>query len=146
MRVEKLVDEVLPEKEVVVKRQKSNNENGEDDMLDVKNMERSLDKKYNSMKSNQQIKELDALKKQDHDFDVDFLAENLIRLEESKVRNANNNQASVNNSEPRFETSQVSKIHSIDERLTGNRRSSMNREYKDMAPAKYSYENQSPVY
>lgn len=82
-------------------------------MLDVKNMERSLDKKYNSMKSNQQIKELDALKKQDNDFDIDYLAENLIRLEESKVKNGNN-QASVNNSEPRFETSQVSKIHSID--------------------------------
>lgn len=61
-------------------KQKSSNENGDDDMLDVKNMERSLDKKYNSMKSNQQIKELDALKKQENEFDVKNLAENLVRF------------------------------------------------------------------
>lgn len=49
------------------------NEVHEDDILDVKNMERSLDKKYSSMKSNQQIKDLDSIKreeKDDNEFDV----------------------------------------------------------------------------
>lgn len=51
--------------------------------------------------------------------------------------------------EPRFETSQVSKIQSIDEILANRRRSSMNRgfDYKDqvLTSKPYSYENQSPV-
>lgn len=38
-------------------------EDHEDDILNVKNMERSLDKKYSSMRSNQQIKDIDSVKK-----------------------------------------------------------------------------------
>lgn len=42
-------------------------EDHEDDILNVKNMERSLDKKYSSMRSNQQIKDIDSVKKDQKD-------------------------------------------------------------------------------
>lgn len=47
----------------MVEVKKFEKEDHEDDILDVKNMERSLDKKYSSMRSNQQIKDLDSIKR-----------------------------------------------------------------------------------
>ncbi len=87
------------------------------DMLDVKNMERSLDKKYSSMKSQPKIE--DEPRQSDLEFDVKKLEENLIRFEESRVGNTqmpNSSQAQ------NFSISEVSKIGSLDERI--NRRNS----------------------
>ena len=89
------------------------------DLLDVKHMERSLDKKYNSMKSQPKID--DEPRKSDLEFDVKKLEENLIRFEESRVGNTNMPNSSQ---EKNFSISEVSKIASIDHR----RKSSINRE------------------
>ena len=64
------------------------------DMLDVKNMERSLDKKYSSMKSQPKIED-------DNEFDIKKLEENLIRFEESRVGGGQmqNNSQVQNNSQ-----------------------------------------------
>lgn len=86
-------------------------------MLDVKSMERSLDKKYKSKISKQNG--LDEQKEEEEDFDVKKLEENLIRFEESRVGNTNK--------QNKFAVSEVEKVGPSDIRFNHQRKSSIKR-------------------